>query len=110
MPWRMGIGGRIIITFCTLSVLVLMSTQLIELYGLPSGIVKGKVADSTAKELTILSSIADGNKKLITSWLEERRADAVTMAQSGDIRRLALTGPARSKSPPLRRSSTSGSI
>ena len=90
MPWRLGIGGRIIITFCTLSVLVLMSTQLIELYGLPSGIVKGKVADSTAKELTILSSIADGNKKLITSWLEERRADAVTMAQSGDIRRLAL--------------------
>ncbi|GAW68264.1 chemotaxis protein CheY [Geoanaerobacter pelophilus] len=89
MPWHSGISGRIIITFCTLSLLVFMSIQLSELYGLPFGLVRGKIADSTAKELTILSSVADVNKKLITVWLEERRGDARVAAESPYVRELA---------------------
>ncbi|BCG45308.1 Sensory box histidine kinase/response regulator [Citrifermentans bremense] len=97
MPWHSGISGRIIITFCTLSLLVFMSIQLSELYGLPFGLVRGKIADSTAKELTILSSVADVNKKLITVWLEERRGDARVAAESPYVRELAacrITKPA----------------
>ncbi len=99
MPWHSGIGGRVVITFCTLSLLVLMAVQLSELYGLPFGVTKGRVADSTAKELTVLSSIADGNKKLITSWLEERHSDTLAFASAPTVRSLAAQRVSVGKKP-----------
>lgn len=86
-PWASSIAGKMIITFCALSAIVLIIVQLVELYGIPFA-TKGDIRSITQQELMTLSTLADTRKQLTESWIWERRGDAVTISESPAIQTL----------------------
>lgn len=100
-PWYSSMAGRMAIAFCSLSMLVLLTINLSELYGLPFGILNGDVADITRQELTLLSKIADANKRLLSNWLTERRSDVFAVAKSPYLADLARSRRSTAQKPAL---------
>jgi len=88
-PWFSSLYGRMALIFCTLTLLLMLTLQLAEMYGLPFGLFEGKINEVTTQELTHLANTADANKKNLELWLAERRGNASAIAKSPYLAEMA---------------------
>ncbi len=91
IPWRKSIAGKMVLIFCSLFAVVLLTVQSVELYGLPYGLFRGSVQEMIDQEFVALGTVADTKKILIESWLKERRSDARIVAVNPVVRALINT-------------------
>jgi PAS domain S-box-containing protein len=67
--------------FCTLTLLLMLTLQLAEMYGLPFGLFEGEIKEATTQELEHLANTADAKKNILELWFAERRGDASAIAK-----------------------------
>ncbi|MEW6348701.1 MAG: ATP-binding protein [Thermodesulfobacteriota bacterium] len=80
-----SLRARMALSFGVLFAIILISVSLIRTFGLPLTSDRGSFGDAQDLLFTQLNLLADLNKERVLFWLEERKKDAIELAESAVV-------------------------
>ena len=88
-PIRFGLRTKMALSFGALFTVILLLVSLIRTFGMPWTSDKGSFGDARTQVLRQLSLFADLEKDRLLIWLDERKSDAASLAESRQIASLS---------------------